>query len=195
MLGAVLSRIVIIYIYDNYYHKREGGGWKMMKDIITVIQLSNSYYLIRLEKWWCYRKRGEGGVQRVMIVIIIDENDDNSGRPHRSKVHIWHIDHIQNHWLMRYTLFLCRDGPMPHFCWYGNISLCRYCWYQIEGILKQEGNIEKSILPGKIRIDKKDMSVNKSPGPESVLSTAWDNMCSICGGLKAPVIGQFDIKA
>ena len=46
----------------------------MMTDIITVIQLCKGCYLVRLEKWG-----GRG--QRVMIVIIIDENDDNSGWP------------------------------------------------------------------------------------------------------------------
>ena len=32
----------IIYAYDNFYRKREGGGWKMMVNIITI-----NNYLIR----------------------------------------------------------------------------------------------------------------------------------------------------
>ena len=38
-------------------------------------------YFIHVTKWWYYRKRGEGGGQKVMIGIIIEVNDANSGRP------------------------------------------------------------------------------------------------------------------
>ncbi len=30
------SIIIIIYANDNFYRKREGGGWKMMINIITI---------------------------------------------------------------------------------------------------------------------------------------------------------------
>ncbi len=32
----VSSIIIIIYAYDNFYRKREGGGWKMMINIVTI---------------------------------------------------------------------------------------------------------------------------------------------------------------
>ncbi len=46
-----LSIIIIIYTYDNFYHKREGGGWKMMiniiiRDMINVVFGAKSLVII-----------------------------------------------------------------------------------------------------------------------------------------------------
>ena len=53
----------------------------MIMNIITIIQYRDCCNLLQIEKWWCYHKRGEGRGHRVMMGIIIDENDDNSGWP------------------------------------------------------------------------------------------------------------------
>ncbi len=52
-------------LYDNFYRKREGRGWKMMINIITIYS-DDRFVTIKM-----------------MIEIIISENDDNDGRPHR----------------------------------------------------------------------------------------------------------------
>ncbi len=69
------SIIIIIYAQDNFYRKREEGGWKMMID--------NIYMYID----YCHKRR-KGGGQRVMIENIIRENYDNDGRPLK-RIFIW----------------------------------------------------------------------------------------------------------
>ncbi len=43
-----LSIIIIIYAYNNFYRKREGGGLKMMISIITIY--SDAYMLYDLSR-------------------------------------------------------------------------------------------------------------------------------------------------
>ena len=44
------SIIIIIYANDNFYRKREGGGWKMMINIITIYSDGYMHYDLLQEK-------------------------------------------------------------------------------------------------------------------------------------------------
>ncbi len=53
----------------------------MMVNIITIYPAGKALYNCRAKNDYYYHKVREGGGQRVMIEIIISENDDNDGRP------------------------------------------------------------------------------------------------------------------
>ncbi len=53
----------------------------MMRNIITTYYKGKAIYNCCGKKDYYYHKGREGRGQRVMIEIIISENDDNDGRP------------------------------------------------------------------------------------------------------------------
>ncbi len=57
----------------------------MMINIITTYSEGKAIYNCRAKNDYYYHKGREVGGERVMIEIIISENDDNDGRPLRWK--------------------------------------------------------------------------------------------------------------
>ncbi len=57
---------MIIYAYDNFYRKREGEGWKMMINIITIYMIYSDGYML----YFCSDKNDDyyhkgGGVREL----------------------------------------------------------------------------------------------------------------------------------